>query len=97
MQIEKILNEKDNVKKDLQLKNYLSLKYCIWLSFIEWILDLAVLPFILGYALIPWRFRELFKLAVDQYEGVPTQKIRRSHYVRDINAGKKPKSVQLVI
>lgn len=65
LQIEKLLSEKDPVKRTNQLKNYLSFKYCLWLTFIEWLLDLAVLPFILGYILIHWRYRELFKLAVD--------------------------------
>lgn len=46
-------------------KIYLSLKYCIWLSFIEWLMDILVLPFIVAYVvLIPWRLNSLFKLYV---------------------------------
>lgn len=61
-QIERIMN--DPTKKQQAKERYLSLKYCIYLSFIEWLLDILVLPFILLYLIIPWRLNLLFGLVV---------------------------------
>lgn len=54
-------------------ENFLSFKYCIYLTFMEWLLDLLILPFIIAYLiLLPWRFNTLMEVAISQYERVPT-------------------------
>lgn len=69
-QIKTVLEDPEK-KKQMHMR-YLSLKHCIWLAFIEWILDLWVLPFIVTYMVcLPWRINELFALAVTQYDSVP--------------------------
>jgi hypothetical protein len=52
---------------------------------------------LLGFILIPWRVTKLFEIAVTQYEGVPTRKIYKDHYMRELNAGHTPKRVLVVI
>jgi len=65
----------DPVKRSKMDERYLSFKQCVWLAFIELILDLQVLPFILAYFIfVPWRLNELFDIAVSQYEAVPSTK-----------------------
>jgi hypothetical protein len=67
----------DPEKRKKMEDRYLSLKQCVWLAFVEWILDLWVLPFVIAYfVLIPWRLDELFSIAVSQYEGVPATKAK---------------------
>ena len=81
-------------------ERYLSIKHCVWLTFVEWILDLQVLPFIIVYiVLIPWRLNELFEIAVTQYEGVPStnQKVQLlKHVARDVSKNQMPKRVQVI-
>ena len=38
-----------------------------------------VMPFIIAYVVIPWRFKDLFEIAVSQYEGVIPDKNKRSN------------------
>jgi hypothetical protein len=60
-QIETILSKPAKERSS----NFLSLKYCIWLSFIELMMDILIAPFIVAYfVMIPWRLGDLFKIAV---------------------------------
>eukprot|EP00347_Sterkiella_histriomuscorum_P012885 403366845 len=92
------LNEESIIDQIKKQDNYLSIKECIWLSLIEWVLDLLLLPFLLAYfILIPWRLSDLFEMAVSQFERVPTQKVKKSHYMREVNKGQLPKRLQAAI
>lgn len=52
-----------------------------------------VMPFIIAYIVIPWRFKDLFQIAVSQYEGVPTKKVNKKHYMREMEKERVPKRV----
>lgn len=85
----------DPVKKSKMAERYLSLKQCVWLAFVELVLDFQVLPFIAVYiVLVPWRLNELMAIAVEQYEGVPANKLgvnKFKHVARDVSRNKLPK------
>jgi hypothetical protein len=85
-QIDQVL--KDPSKRERMGERYLSLKQCIWLAMVEWLLDLLVLPFIAAFfVLVPWRLSELFAIAVTQYENVPSDKRKVGnlrHIARDL-------------
>lgn len=97
-QIKTVLEDPEKRRK--MNERYLSIKQCVWLTFVEWILDLQVLPFIIVYiVLIPWRLNELFEIAVTQYEGVPStnQKVQLlKHVARDVSKNQMPKRVQVI-
>jgi hypothetical protein len=57
---------------------------------------LLVLPFILAYILIPWRLNLLFKIAVSQYERVPTRKVK-GNITREIKEKRMPKRLLVII
>jgi hypothetical protein len=64
-QIEKVMNGDEERRKELVKTKYLSLKQCVWLASVEWVLDLQVLPFVIAYLVfLPWRFIELRNIAV---------------------------------
>ena len=90
----------DPAKKSKMQDRYLSFKQCVWLAFVELILDIQVLPFILSYFLfVPWRLNELFDIAVSQYEAVPStkQKVQMlKHVARDVSKEQMPKRVQVI-
>ncbi|CDW72139.1 UNKNOWN [Stylonychia lemnae] len=95
LQIEtKLANKSEEFNQNEQ---YLSIKECIWLSLIELVMDLLVLPFIIAHFIfIPWRYKEIFNLAVSQFERIPTQRVKKVQYMREIENGKVPKRVQVV-
>lgn len=61
-QIEKVMQDPE--KRALAKDRYLTVKQCVWLAFVELILDMMVLPFIVAYVFVPWRFSELVEIAV---------------------------------
>ena len=66
------MNGDEDKRKEMAKNKYLSLKQCVWLAAVEWLLDLQVLPFVIAYlVLLPWRFIELRNIAVSQYCEVP--------------------------
>ena len=72
----------------------------MWVSFIEWVLDLWLLPFLIVYIVcLPWRLGELWALAMSQYEQVPMNrdKVRGlRHVARDVGIFQMPKRIKVL-